>query len=270
MEKPFIYIGSLPRTGSTVLGEMLSLLPHSFILQEPELGLTQCHFRENDRKVFREKNIDLEAFQKRWRLGYKTKRLLGLAGEDYMVAAFKNELLPELSSCVQQIGVKEVRNSGWRQYLQHFPQMKIILTARDPRDVYLSMYYRMKSGKVKWKEPFSPTAVAAILNGEFAHQKQMDDSVSCLKVKYEDLSTDSALWDKVKAFTDSAIPTIGAVGTFMSSSPKRQEEHSLHKGQITDQRVARWKDEADEQLVKDAQAAFDKMPDFCAFWGYTV
>ena len=58
--------------------------------------------------------------------------------------------MPHLASYVSQVGVKEIHHDGWRKYIQYFPEMKILLTGRDPRDIYISLFYRVK----KWQREF--------------------------------------------------------------------------------------------------------------------
>jgi len=64
--------------------------------------------------------IDLKAFERRWS-GDK---------RNFLLDAFKNELIPQLASCVSQIGVKEIRHKRWRELFRHFPEMKILLIGR--------------------------------------------------------------------------------------------------------------------------------------------
>ena len=241
-----------------MLSEALTLLPYSFIFLEPNLGEDRFSFKKKDAEIFKKYGIDLEAFKKNWS-GNK---------QGYVIEAFKTELMPQLVSHVKQIGVKEIHHKGWRRYIQHFPKMRILLTGRDPRDIYISLYYRVKSGKGNFPGTFCPDTVADDLNNEFQRQLEMQKETECLKIRYEDLCTDEKYFNKITTFVESEIPRIGAVGSFNALNPKRQDEYELHGNRITSKRVSRWHLESDKNLVNEAQPTFDLMPEYCEFWGY--
>ena len=265
MERPFIYIAGLRRSGSTVLSEALTALPYSFIFREPRVAENRFSVHASDAELFAEYGVDLPDFERRW---WSKRKLIP--------EAFKNELLPRLLSLVGQIGVKEIRHDRWRRLFRLFPDMKILLTARDPRDIYLSLHYKVKNDNVKWSGIFSPTgefcpeAVAEGLNDEFREQLAMFETAACLKVKYEDFCTQPVLFEQVKVFVGSAIGRVGEVGAFNSANPMRLNEYALHGNAITEQRINRWKTETDEKLLAEAQRTFDLMPDYCRFWEYAA
>lgn len=258
LSRPFVYVGALRRTGSTLLAELLTSLPDSLVFHEPELG--ENRFRVDARLIerLRGMGIDLEAFRRRW--GGRARFL--------SMGAFKHELLPELAAKIGQVGVKEVANDHWRRYAYHFPEMKTLLTARDPRDVYLSIHQRRLEGKASWSGEFTPAAVAAELDGQFRYQVELFESTDSLKVRYEDLCTDDGTYERVKAFVGSSIPRAGAIGGHLAATPNRQEEMALHGGEVTARRVNRWREEVDEGLRKEAQRTLELMPEYCRFWGY--
>lgn len=269
---PFIYIASLPRTGSTLLSEILTQLPYSFILHEPHLGKNYFAFQANDQAKLNPHNVNLAQFGKyRLPLAFLFRRLRVLGyRQDYMMREFKNELMPELTKNILQIGVKEIKNTGWQNYVCHFPEMKVIMTGRDPRDIYISMFKKWKRGSMAWKGTFSPETVAANLRVEFQHQMSLHAAADTMLVRYEDLCTDLELLQKVKAFVNSPIPNIGDVGSFVANHPRRVNEHNLHGSQITEKRVNRWKQETDEKLLEDAYALFNLMEHYCEFWQYNA
>ncbi len=86
-------------------------------------------------------------------------------GRHHILEAFKRELVPRLSAVVEQIGVKEIHHAGWQDYPAHFPEIRVILTARDPRDIYVSLYHRVKRGLGTWTGPFGPEPVGASMTG---------------------------------------------------------------------------------------------------------
>ncbi|MFH0945929.1 MAG: sulfotransferase [Planctomycetota bacterium] len=261
MRLPFVYIASLRRTGSTVLSEALTRLPHGFIFREPLLGEGKFQVKTADRERWKEHGIDLDLFAR------------DLAADSSLEAnaaiAFRDRLLPRLLEVVSQVGVKEIFHDGWRRYARAFPGMKVLLTGRDPRDLYLSLHARIhESGGKRWPGRFHPESAAADLNRQFRFQFEMFEDCDCMKVRYEDLCTDPGLFDQVKRFCESPIPGIGDIGSFNASNPKRIAEYELHRDQITDQRIGRWKREPDEALRSQAGEIPALMPEYCRFWGY--
>lgn len=266
---PFVYIASLRRTGSTMFAEALTQFPYSFIFREPALSRNKYNFKDDDVATFREHNIDLDKFANKYVWQIKIHRLLR-SRRDVMVKALSQVLMPQLNQCVQQIGVKEIRHEGWRKYLRYFPDMKFVLTGRDPRDIYISLYYRLEKERGRrWKGEFSPETVAENLLLQFKHQVNMLNAADCMKVKYEDFCTDNQLLEKIKKFVKSPIPGgAGDIGGFLSANPKRQDESSVHGSAITDSRVRRWAQEQNQEIVTQAQKAFDLMPEYNKFWEY--
>jgi len=257
-ERPFVYIASLRRTGSTALSEALTLLPYCFIFREPNLGRDRFSMKAGDAEIFMKYGIDLLGFKEKWS-GRQRKFLLD---------AFKKELIPQIGSHIAQIGVKEIRHEGWRKYLKQFPEMKVLLTARDPRDIYISLHYRVKSGKGKWTGEYSAERVVEDLKREFGYQKEMFGKADCLKVRYEDLCKNPSVIDNVRRFICSKAPSIGMIGAFNAKNPNRIEEFEVHGNSITQKRINRWRWEMDKALVAEAQKVFSLMCEYNEFWGY--
>ncbi len=265
--RPLIYIASLRRTGSTLLSEALTQPPHAFIFVEPQLGENIFGLAAADERALREEGIDLEPLVRRLRLPSAIRRRLHV-DRDYVMRRFKKEVLPRLASRFDQVGVKEIRNAGWRCYRRHFPDMRVILTSRDPRDVYISLHHRVRKGRGSWRGPLSPERVAEDLNREFRHQLAMHEALECLKVRYEDLCRDPGVLRTIKEFADCGIPNVGQVGRFLKDDEGRVGEHQLHEGRVTDRRVNRWAQEEDPQLRERSERTFDLMPEYRRFWGY--
>lgn len=268
MQAPFIYIASLRRTGSTVLAEALTQLPYAFILREPGLGRNKFNFKPADIEVLEPLGIDLRGFARKWGWRPKAAKLVG-RHNGLVVRAFKKDLIPRFERAIRQVGVKEIRHFGWRHYLRAFPDMRVVLTARDPRDVYISLHNRLKSAEgERWRGEFNPATVAADLDAQFRMQLEMAQAAPSIKIRYEDLCTDPVSIEPVKAFVQSPVPAMGNVGGFLGSNPRRQDEFALHGNRITDQRVNRWQREANADLLAQAQEAFDRMDEYCKYWGY--
>lgn len=267
--KPFIYVASLRRTGSTVLSEALTQYPHSFIFREPALGLNGFNLHPDDAETFRRLGVHIEAFRRRHRIPSGLRRRLGV-DDGYMVRAFQRKLLPELGWHYSQVGVKEIFHGGWRHYHAAFPHMKVLITARDPRDIYVSLAHRVRRGQGAWRGPLTPERAAASLNTEFREQVEMMRTVEYLSVRYEDLCTDPALYDKIKRFVESSIPEMGRVGAFNATESGRAEESALHGGRISARQIGRWREEPDHALREAADRLSALMTEYCRFWGYEI
>ena len=256
--KSFIYIASLRRTGSTVLSEALTHIPFSFIFREPKLGKKKFSIKANDFKIFKQLNVDLAAFK---------ERCLKLKDRNF-IKEFKKDIYQQLKNVVEQIGVKEIRHEGWQDYLHYFPDMKVILTGRDPRDIYISLHNRIKNKKGNWIGEFSPTSVAEDLNRQFQFQLEMYKNTDCYKITYETLCRYPKKIEEIKAFVGSSIPKIGCIGGFNSTNPNRVDEFILHGRGITDKRVNRWENEVNSKLREEALECSLRMKEYKEFWEY--
>jgi len=255
--KPFIYLSSLRRTGSKMLSEALSLYPYSYIFREPKIGCGRFKIKPVDVEIFDKYGVDLPRHR---------EKILG-ADPEAAVRCFRKELLPELLRVFSQIGIKEIHHKYWRNVYKEFPDMKIIMTGRDPRDIYISLYYRQKELKTKdWERrlggPFTPQTVVRNLQNDFNYQIEMYHTVSCVKVRYEDFCADLNLLKLIKDFVDSDIPEIGIVGQLS------EQNYLIHGNRITDKRVHRWKRETDKRLLFEAQEVFDRFEEYTQFWEY--
>ena len=102
MERPLIFIAALRRTGSTVLAEVLTQLPYSFVFVEPELCRNRFRVRRPDAARLATLDVDLAAFANRHATHGWTAALRGLirratGGPPALLAAFKRDLLPRLA-----------------------------------------------------------------------------------------------------------------------------------------------------------------------------
>lgn len=273
MEGPLIIIAALRRTGSTVLAEALTQLPYSFIFVEPGLCRNRFHIRPPDAAQLALLNIDLEAFASchatsGWKSALRglTRRATG--GPPALLAAFKRDLLPRLTAAIGQVGIKEIVLDGWRAYIDSFPDARVLITGRDPRDIYLSLHDRVTSGKGSWQGPLTPITVADHLLTQFQQQLEICRVAKGMPVQYERFCSTPALLAEIKAFVRSPLPATGQIGQFTESNPRRAAEAALHGGRISRHRVARWHREPDPQRRAAAQETFDRMPSYCEFWGY--
>jgi hypothetical protein len=252
IEYPFVYIASLMRTGSTVAQEALTKLPYSFIFHEPQLCRSKFNIKQ---RFLDELDIDVKSLM-----------------NPPTIEVFATRVVPKLKQSIKQIGVKEIENAGWRNYVKYFPNIKIILMGRNPRDIYISIHYWFARKKTdKWKDGriLTPKVLCQALSKDFEMQKNMYTEYKAVKVRYENLCLDTKeVVEYMKKFVNSPIPDIGEVGGFLSNNPKRIGEYELHGNEITNNRVFRWKRETDKELVKKAHIFHELMEDYCNFWGY--
>jgi Sulfotransferase family len=267
---PFIYIAALIRTGSTLLSEILTELPYSFIFHEPHIGKNTFRAQDPDIALLGSYGIDLPRFLKlRLPLAFFFRRLRFLGyRQDYMVRQVKEYLIPRMSEAALQVGVKEVDNRGWRNYVRHFPNMRVILTGRDPRDIYLSICHKWQRGTLKRYQSISQSLILADLDRQFQIQKSLFIATDCMKVRYEDLCTGFETIVAIKEFVSSPLVAIGRPGRFIAATEIRKDEAILHGGHITAQQVERWKRETDPQLMAEALQVYNQMEEYRNFWGY--
>ncbi len=264
-DRPFIYIGALVRTGSTLLSEALTALPHSYIFHEPHLGRNLLAWDPVDLARWRESGVDL-ARGAPWIKALALLFRLVQVREGFVLQGVKQRLFPELAWHARQLGVKEIRNEGWRSYARHFPGLKILLTGRDPRDIYLSLQaHAVRKGAAS---PPEPAAVAGSLLREFEYQRAMSQAADCLPVRYEDLCTDPQVFDTIRSFVHSPLPEPGPIGAYLARSPARRSEFALHGGEVTDRKVGAWRRERDRQASSRAAEVYERMKPYVDFWGY--
>jgi hypothetical protein len=273
MDRPFVYISALMRTGSTALSEALTQLPDSFIFHETHLGKNTFSVSTPDQAQLSAYGVDLRAFLRlRLPVAFLLRRLRAFRPvQDFMIKEVKRVLIPRLQAIgMQQIGCKEIKHRGWEHVVQHFPDLKMVMLGRDPRDVYISAYRKWLLGTTAWRGRFTPRTAARRLEGQFTRQMQMRDHVECLTIRYEDLCTDPAVLQCVIQFTHSPVTGTGEIGRYLRSDPKRRHEYDLHGREISRKSVFRWRHEVDRKLLAQANEFSALMPRYTSFWGYHV
>lgn len=273
LSHPFIYISALMRTGSTMLSEALTQLPQTYIFHESHLGKNTFSLSNPDCERLYEYGVDMRAFL-RFRLpfAFVLRRLRSIwPKQDFMIGQVKGSLIPELHRIgVQQVGVKEIKHEGWQHYVRHFPELKMLMLGRDPRDLYISAYRKWQAGTTQWTGEFTPESASAELGAQFSRQLEMREHVACLDIQYEKLCIEPQAVQNILVFSESPLERIGAVGQFIQSHPKRRQEYQTHGAVISDQSVNRWRREDDKVLLKDAYRFANLMPAYTSFWGYDV
>ena len=265
--RPFVYIAALRRSGSTVLSELLTQLPTSFVFREPELASGRFARKPDDTSALRAHGIDLEHFEARWRGWFR--RRIARRRPGTLVRGFRDAVVNPLSERVQQVGVKEITHTGWRHYQQNFTNMRVIVLGRDPRDIYLSMLDRRDKGVGKLAgQTLPPERAAELLMPEFAYQREMVEEAGAMRVTYERLCTDANVFAEIAAHIESPLNKPGRAGAFNEANPQRTDEAALHEGALTAKRIDRWRHETDTDRLDAAHRLFELMRPYAAFWGY--
>jgi hypothetical protein len=256
---PFIYIAAIRRSGSTILSEMLTDPPRSFIFREPRLARGVFDIKPGDAERMAELGIDLHKFRRCWVCPVRKGRAM---------RGFRRKLYPSLLEHFDQVGVKEISHSRWRRYDKSFPGMRIVALARDPRDVYLSLLDRAGKGTETAQDVAAPAAAAEAINRQLAHQREMVEQRGALKVTYEQLCTDPNAFARIRDFCQSPLDQPGVPGQFNASNVARADEAALHAGRLTPSRVDRWRNEPDPQRRAAADEVLHLTRDFADYWGY--
>ncbi len=260
--RPFILIAALPRTGSTVLSEALTHPPDCYILVEPCLNSNRYSINDASAEFFAQRGIHLQRYRRLFKLG----RHFGV----HTMWWFRNLLAPRLLKVTEQVGVKEINNQGWQHYVRSFENIRVILTARDPRDIYISLHYFVAGGKGKMVGMQDPASLAERIGELFSYQEELFKAVETLKVRYEDLCTDPTMLPKIKRYVHSDAPDKVTVGQFNAANPRRRDEFELHGEQLSNRRIERWRSEPDADVVAKAHRFMELLPRFCEFWGYPL
>lgn len=268
---PFVYISALMRTGSTMLAEALTKLPQSFIFYEPYWGLNAFSLHTQDSEQLHKYGLNMSRYLRtRMPLAFMLRRLrpLGIM-QDFMIREVKRTLFPKLRAIgLQQVGVKEIKHKGWQHYVRHFPDMKMIMLGRDPRDIYLSAYRKLQLGGTTWRGPATPQTIASHITDEFSRQLEMRELVDCLPICYEELCTNPRVIQRILSFCKSPLEDVENVGHFLKAHPNRNREYQRHGTTISRKSVFRWKREQDNALLNDAREFASLIPEYVAFWNY--
>ena len=264
-----MYICSLPRTGSTVIADALTNYPHSLIVSEALLlgkgGLLETKLDELcQRNGLSRERVGLEAALQNYNAPNKA--------ETSAAAAFVVHVLPVLRGMATQVGIKEIYHAHWRELFERVDDVRVVFTVRDPRDIYLSLLEMRKHFKLKnwrWHNLTIPE-IAALVNTEFEHQRQIAQDHDPLTVRYEDFCRDPEReTSRVREFVESPMPDLGEIGVLNKDNPNRSYEHEKHGPVISAKSVERWKTERNPKLVTEACQLAELMGPYMDFFGYT-
>jgi hypothetical protein len=140
--------------------------------------------------------------------------------------------------------------------------VRVVALARDPRDIYLSLAGRPKTFNLRLDGPFGPDSVARDIEREARRQRELIELTGALRVRYEDLCTDPAVLERIRAFVGSPVSGAGDVGGFSANN------RALHGTAVTDQRVRRHEREPDSRLAAEAAEVGAALSWYGEEWGY--
>lgn len=219
-----------------MLQEILSNPPHSYIFHEPwfHIGCFQNpQYAEADLKEW----VDIKALAQ------------GCSSTDAFLSALMDH--------IPVVGVKEIDLKLSSVYLKMFPDARVVLIGRDPKDIYEShrMYAeRHQGGKLAddFLIQFMGDAMSQIELSKKA------SNVMC--IKYEDLCRNPVWWtEKLALFA--GIPEQGEIGHVHKKLIRGDYEMGVHGGKITDKSV-------DKEHSPEAEEFAGKMVHYRRFWGY--
>ena len=191
-------------------------------------------------------------------------------GRRPLVRHFAKSLVPELRQSVEQVGIKEISHENWQEYPRYFKDIKCLLPARDPRDLYISYREAIESGRASWWQGgVSAKEIGGALMRRFRDQMDMYNALDCMKVKYEEFCSDPSVQRTVRSFVNS--PTSGSwqVGAFNAQNPKRRQEFELHGNQITKARIDRWRSCERHDYAQAFDEVMEIMKKYCDCFSYS-
>ena len=252
---PFVYIAALRRSGSKLLAGALTSWPQTYIFLEPQLPRGWLRIGEPDRLRLAEQSVELQTLIDR--------HLREDQSREERQHIIRDEIFATLQAAsVVQLGIKEIRHRHWQTIPDVFGNVRFVLLARDPRDVYISLTRRARVKRFGFKGEITPKSVAADLQTEFEFQRAMHESQKAMKVRYESLCTQPELIREVQQFIESPASTIGNI-----DATQIEERHAFGN-EISPDHIRRFEHEPEALLRSEADACFELLSDFNEFWEY--
>lgn len=227
-----------------MLAELLSQPPASFVFREPRLPLGRLRLKPETADVLSATSLDVESLSSE------------MSALDPEAAIHRFRTVVVESSPLDVVGVKEIRHEGVETVSRVFPDMRVVATLRDPRDIYLSMYHkrdRLRQRNVSWSDPH---ALAEDLQTEFAHITDLLGHHEHLVVRYEDLVNDPAVIHDVRTFAGVRIEGNGLLGR---SSPFNRQRHGHEVGTS---RSGVWTREPEGEGLENARIFQSLVPEY--------
>jgi hypothetical protein len=257
--RPFVFIAGFPRSGSTAVAEMLTEWPRTFIQSEPGLTQGKLHLYALERLAEPFASSVSGALSEARRVLAETK-----PGGD-ILRAYLRRVVPLLP--FEQVGIKEVafRRFLHRAVLEERPDARVVVTVRDPRDLWLSL----EEMAGRYDDPLwsyrglGPDEAAERVEGIFRQVVELVER-GALVVRYEALCTDPAIAAKLLEFVESPVAA-GSFGLF--TSDRRNWEIDRHGGVLSSRSVGRWRS-ADPQARQRAERFAERLGAYRERFGY--
>ena len=249
-----IYIASLRRSGSTLLAGLLSSLPNRFVLPEPRFAVRGFRVDRSYIDLLAEHDVNLLSIKRAWHAN---------RGDDG-IRYFVENALPQFVAAGVEIGIKEIKQAGWRGYLDYFRPIRLITLTRDPRDIYVSVHERLEKAPKRrqhaWPAGFNPETFAEHVVEELTAHQEMSECLGSYALTYERMCAEPAELTRVLKFCGGAPDTLGDPNLFLRqrhwpSSMAREDEIRTTTGYLNTRRIGRWKT-ASVGLRVEAEAAF--------------
>ncbi len=251
MAAPFVYIAALRRSGSNLLCEALSGLPDAYVFREPGIARGQFRLKRSDAERFADIGCDLRAIRKgRPRSSAE------------LIVHFRDRIWPALLAHVGQIGIKEINHAGGERLLEAMPRARVVVTGRDPRDVYLSLHHKREARGIAFQGELTPDGVSEEIRRTFADQRAIGERFGAHWLRYEDLCTDPSTRKALLDYVESPLLEPGSIGEI------NRFNRRVHGTTVSDRHVGRWRSEPDEALRREAEETFERLPEYADFWEY--
>jgi hypothetical protein len=268
MSKPFIYVCSLPRTGSTIVAECLTSYPEAFIFNESLLADGHYHWDQLDflPPDFKGKNCILDA--KRRTIEAYLEIYNQSRGVDINIyRIFRDNFVKCVLNEFNQFGVKDLKHSKYYNIIEYFPNCKTIITCRDPKDMFASILHMRTTfkGQWAWKE-LNPIEMADEFMQQFDHQKSVMQESEHIIVRYEDFCTNPLEFRRIADFTETELNCPGAIGCYTSTNQLKRWEVDLHKKKIDAVSVGRASQ--DNINAREMDIFMNTMKAYSDFFGY--
>ncbi len=146
------------------------------------------------------------------------------------------------------------------------PEMAVVVTARDPRDIYLSLVHksRRRAKPIRLHGPLCPQVVAEDLLRDWTFLRGIIQRCRWRPVRYEDYCTNPSERAAIRRFV------VSPLGDRMDGELEFLSAHdrARHGTAVTSGSVSRWRDEPDAALRAEAHEMLEHMAEYCEFWGY--
>ncbi len=255
-----VAVFGLMRSGTTLVGDLLSTRGATMLLNEPDL-FAPWHEPTVERlhRTLLDAGFDLPLDAPR-RQG----------GETY-TTYLERDLLPQLQA-LDLWGVKQVNFYQWQNLFQSFPPDKLILCLRDLRDVVVSSADLICRGGVAFPGVRRLRDEAWIMSRLIygAHELLAMAQLPHLAVRYEDLVTDTSTQQRLADFAGVEQLSDERLSLKNEASGKSAWELEKHGTGISTQSLSRYEAIPHSTLKSLADRVWRLLPAYSRAFGYEM